>query len=81
MVIAVRLAPMSFAVVAALVPLAVAARVDAVERRLPNRLVLLSAVPVSIVCLLDPFVDRITALGGVAFGRACCSLAHSSRCT
>jgi leader peptidase (prepilin peptidase)/N-methyltransferase len=67
-VVAVRLAPMSFAVVAALVPLAVAARVDAVQRRLPNHLVLLSAVPVSIVCLLDPFVDRITAFGGVVSG-------------
>lgn len=67
-VIAVRLAPMSFAVVVALIPLTMAACVDAVERRLPNRLVLLSAVPVSIVCLLDPFVDRIAALGGVASG-------------
>ena len=57
---------MSAAVIVALVPLAVAARVDAVERRLPNRLVLLSAVPVSIVCLLDPFVERVAALGGVA---------------
>ncbi len=59
---------MSFAVVAALVPLAMAAHVDAVERRLPNCLVLFSAVPVSIVCVLDPFVDRISALGGVASG-------------
>ena len=67
-VVGVRLAPMSFAVIAALVPLAKAARVDACQRRLPNHLVLLSAVPVSIVCLLDPFVDRINALGGVVSG-------------
>ena len=67
-VIAIRLAPMSLAVIAALVPLALAARVDAVERRLPNCLVLLSAAPVSIVCVLDPFVDRITALGVVVVG-------------
>jgi prepilin signal peptidase PulO-like enzyme (type II secretory pathway) len=67
-VIAVRLAPLSLAVIAALVPLAAAAVVDAAERRLPNSLVLLSAVPVSIVCLLDPFVDRLTALGGVTVG-------------
>jgi leader peptidase (prepilin peptidase)/N-methyltransferase len=67
-VIAVRLAPMSLAVIAALVPLVGAAVVDAAERRLPNTLVLLSAVPVSIVCLLDPFADRLTAIGGVAMG-------------
>ena len=67
-VIAIRLAPLSLAVVVALVPLAAAAGVDAVERRLPNVLVLLSAVPVSIVCLLDPFVDRLTVLAGVAVG-------------
>jgi leader peptidase (prepilin peptidase) / N-methyltransferase len=67
-VIVIRLAPMSFPVVTALVPLGVAAWVDAVERRLPNGLVLLSAVPVSIVCLLDPFVGQITALAGVAMG-------------
>ncbi|HWM21589.1 MAG TPA: hypothetical protein VNO51_17990, partial [Ilumatobacteraceae bacterium] len=53
-VIAIRLAPMSLAIIAALVPLAAAAVVDAAERRLPNTLVLLSAVPISIVCLLDP---------------------------
>jgi leader peptidase (prepilin peptidase)/N-methyltransferase len=67
-VIAIRLAPMSFAVIAALAPLIAAAVVDAVERRLPNALVLLSALPVSIVCLFDPFVDRLDALGGVAVG-------------
>lgn len=67
-VIAVRLPPMSFAVLAALVPLTAAALVDAVEGRLPNHLVLLSAAPVSIVCVLDPFVARITAVGAVAAG-------------
>jgi leader peptidase (prepilin peptidase) / N-methyltransferase len=67
-VIALRLAPMSFAVIAAMVPLAAAALVDAVERRLPNRLVLLSAVPVLVVCVLDPFVGRVDAFGGVAAG-------------
>ena len=61
---------MSLAIIAALVPLAAAAVVDAAERRLPNTLVLLSAVPVSIVCLLDPFVDRLTALGGATVGAA-----------
>ena len=67
-VIAVRLPPMSFAVVAAMVPLTAAALVDVVERRLPNRLVLLSAAPVLFVCVLDPFVGRVDALGGVAAG-------------
>jgi leader peptidase (prepilin peptidase)/N-methyltransferase len=67
-VIAVRLPPMSFAVIAALVPLTAAAHVDAVARRLPNRLVALSAAPVSIVCVLDPFVVRISAVGGVVAG-------------
>jgi len=67
-VIAVRLQPLAFAVLAALVPLAAAALVDAVEHRLPNHLVLLSAAPVSIVCVLDPFVARLTAVGGVATG-------------
>ena len=67
-VIAVRLPPMSLAVVAALVPLMAAAFVDALQRRLPNRLVVLSAVPVGVVCVLDPFVGRIAALGGVVSG-------------
>jgi leader peptidase (prepilin peptidase) / N-methyltransferase len=67
-VIAIRLPPMSLAVLAALIPLGAAALVDAVEHRLPNHLVLLSAAPVSIVCVLDPFVARITADGGVAAG-------------
>ncbi len=67
-VIAVRLAPMSFVVVAALLPLIAAAIVDAAERRLPNRLVLLSIVPVVFVCALDPFIGRLTAVGGVVLG-------------
>ncbi len=67
-VIVVRLAPMSFAVIAALVPLTAAARVDAVARRLPNRLIAMSVVPVCIVCVLDPFVARISAFGGVVAG-------------
>ncbi|MGH9133251.1 MAG: prepilin peptidase [Ilumatobacteraceae bacterium] len=60
--------PISAAVVAALVPLTAAARVDALDRRLPDRLVALSAVPVGVVCLVDPFVDRLSALGGVVAG-------------
>ena len=67
-VIAVRLAPMSFVVVAALLPLTAAAVVDAAERRLPNRLVLLSIAPVAFVCGLDPFVGRLTAVGDVVSG-------------
>ena len=67
-VVAVRLPPMSFAVVAALGPLTAAAFVDAAERRLPNRLVLLSAVPVCVVCVVDPFVGRVNAIEGVVSG-------------
>ena len=67
-VFAVRLAPMSFVVVAALLPLSGAAIVDAAERRLPNRLVLLSIAPVAFVCALDPFIGRLTAVEGVALG-------------
>ena len=67
-VIAVRLAPMSVAVVAALLPLTAAAIVDGTARRLPNRLVLLSIAPVAFVCGLDPFVGRLTAVGGVVSG-------------
>jgi leader peptidase (prepilin peptidase)/N-methyltransferase len=67
-VIAVRLAPVSLAVIAALVPLTAAAFVDAAERRLPNHLVVTSAVPVAILCLLDPFVVRLTAFEGVVSG-------------
>jgi leader peptidase (prepilin peptidase)/N-methyltransferase len=67
-VIAIRLAPMSLAVLAAMVPLAAAAVVDARHRRLPNRLVVVSAVPVALVCVLDPFVGRLSAIGGVGVG-------------
>jgi leader peptidase (prepilin peptidase)/N-methyltransferase len=45
-----------------------AALVDAVERRIPNPLVALSAVPVSVVCAVDPFVGRLAAVGGVVSG-------------
>ena len=79
-VIAVRLAPMSLVVFVALVPLTAAALVDAAERRLPNRLVLMSIVPVAFVCGLDPFVDRLTAVGGVVSGALLLAL-RSSRCT
>jgi leader peptidase (prepilin peptidase)/N-methyltransferase len=67
-IIAVGLAPVSFAVVAALIPLMAAAFVDAVERRIPNPLVVLSAMPVSFVCAVDPFVGRLAAVGGVVSG-------------
>lgn len=67
-VIAVRFPPVSFAVVVALVPLTTAALVDAAERRLPNRLVLLSAVPVCVVCVVDPFIGRVNAIEGVVSG-------------
>ena len=67
-VIAVRLAPLGIVVVAALVPLARAALVDAVERRLPDRLVLVAAVPAAVVCAADPFVGRLTAVGAVVAG-------------
>jgi leader peptidase (prepilin peptidase)/N-methyltransferase len=67
-VIAIRLAPMSLAVLAAMVPLAAAAVVDARHRRLPNRLVVLSAVPVALLCVLDPFVGRLSAIGSVGAG-------------
>lgn len=68
LVIAVRFPPMSFAVVAGIVPLAAAALVDAAKRRLPNRLVLLSAIPVCVVCVVDPFVGRVNAIEGVVSG-------------
>jgi leader peptidase (prepilin peptidase)/N-methyltransferase len=67
-VIAIRLAPISLAVLAAMVPLAAAAVVDARDRRLPNRLVVLSAVPVAMLCVLDPFVGRLSAIGSVGMG-------------
>ena len=67
-VIVVRFLPVSLAVIAALLPLTAAALVDAAERRLPNGLVVLSAVPVSALCLLDPFVGRLTAIEGAVSG-------------
>jgi len=67
-VIAVRLAPLSFSVVAALLQLTAAAVVDAARRRLPDRLVVLSIAPVAVLCVLDPFVGRLTAVGGVLSG-------------
>ena len=67
-VIAIGLAPMSFAVIAALLALTAAALVDVAERRLPNRLVMLSIAPVVFVCALDPFVDRLTAVEDVVSG-------------
>jgi leader peptidase (prepilin peptidase)/N-methyltransferase len=68
--VSVRLGPPWLAVVAAFLPLTAAARVDAAEGRLPNRLVLLSAMPVLLVCVLDPFVDRLDAAGVVVAGAA-----------
>lgn len=67
-VIGVRLSPMSFVVLASLVPLAIAARVDVAERRLPDHLVLASAVPALVACGLDPFVARLSVLDAVVAG-------------
>lgn len=67
-VIAIRLAPMSIVVIAALLPLTAAAIVDAAERRLPNRLILLSIAPIAFVCGVDPFVGHLNAVGGVVSG-------------
>jgi leader peptidase (prepilin peptidase)/N-methyltransferase len=59
---------LSLVPVAAIAVLTVAAATDVAENRLPDRLVVLSALPVVLTCCVDPFVSRLDVVPVVLLG-------------